>query len=117
MPASGSAWQYKHTKGFCGRGALLLRGPNFTQPTQGETTMNTFSFGRKHRAAGMAVLVLLLGAILTSAQTADAQEIVNFTANPVNGLEPGTELIFRLEGSPQARASVSINGIRQPISL
>jgi len=79
--------------------------------------MNTFAFGRKYGAAFMAVLLLLLGAILTSAQTADAQEIVNFTANPVDALVPGTELTFRLEGTPQARASVSINGIRQPISL
>jgi len=79
--------------------------------------MNTFSFGRKHGAAFMAVLLLLLGTILTSAQTADAQEIMNFTANPVDALVPGTELTFRLEGTPQARASVSVNGIRQPISL
>lgn len=79
--------------------------------------MNTFSFGRKHGAACMAVLLLLLGAILPSAQTADAQEIVNFTANPVDAVAPGTELSFRLEGTPQAKASVSISGIRQPISL
>ncbi len=60
--------------------------------------MNTLSFGRKHGAACMAVL--LRGALLTSAQTADSQEIVNFTANPVDALVPGTELAFRLEGTP-----------------
>lgn len=77
--------------------------------------MHTISFGRKHGAACMAML--LLGALLTSAQIADAQEVVNFTANPVDALVPGTELTFRLEGTPQARAAVSVSGIRQPIAL
>ena len=32
-------------------------------------------------------------------------------------LGPGTELSFRLEGTPQAQATVSISGISQPIPL
>jgi hypothetical protein len=64
-----------------------------------------------------AMLALLLGALLTSAQAAAPPEIRHFEADPVDVLGPGTELSFRLEGTPQAQATVSISGITQPIPL
>lgn len=37
--------------------------------------------------------------------------IDSFTADPISDLEPGTELVFILEGTPQARATFSIDGV------
>src|ERR671933_743726 len=77
--------------------------------------MNAFSISRTH-ALGV-VAVLMLAAIFTPGQAAAPPEIVNFEADPVNALVPGTELSFRLEGTPRATATVSVSGIEQPIPL
>src|SRR5919201_3950944 len=79
--------------------------------------MNTCAVGRTHVPGVLALLALLLGALLTSAQVAAPPEILHFEADPVDALEPGTELSFRLEGTPRAQATVSISGITHPIPL
>jgi hypothetical protein len=61
--------------------------------------------------------VLLLGALLTWAQAAAPPEIMHFEAEPVDALVPGTELTFRLEGTPKANATVAISGLKRPIPL
>ena len=43
--------------------------------------------------------------------------ISRFDVNPPNSLAPGSELIFTLEGSPDASASVRINGVRGKLDL
>ena len=76
--------------------------------------MNTCAVGRTHLPDVLAMLALLLGALLTSAQAAAPPEIRHFEADPVDVLGPGTELSFRLEGTPKAQATVSMSGIKQP---
>ena len=79
--------------------------------------MHACAVGRTHVLDVLAMLALLLGALLTSAQAAAPPEIRHFEADPVDVLGPGTELSFRLEGTPKAQATVSISGIKQPIPL
>jgi hypothetical protein len=79
--------------------------------------MTAGAVGRTHVPGVVAMLALLLGALLTSAQAAAPPEILHFEAEPVDALGPGTELSFRLEGTPKAQATVSISGINQPIPL
>jgi hypothetical protein len=71
---------------------------------------------RKYLASFLSLLCVLTVGILT-ASVADALEITRFEANRVNDLSPGTDLTFRLEGTPQATAMVTVSGIRQPITL
>jgi hypothetical protein len=63
----------------------------------------------------LAVVCALAGQAL--AAPPGAPEITRFEANPVDTLAPGTELSFRLEGTPQGRATVTINGLKEPIAL
>jgi hypothetical protein len=79
--------------------------------------MHACAVGRTHVLDILAMLALLLGALLTSAQAAAPPEIRHFEADPVDVLGPGTELSFRLEGTPKAQATVSMSGIKQPIPL
>ena len=78
--------------------------------------MRTCFLSRKSLASLVGLLCILLGGVLT-ASVADALEIVRFDANRVHDLSPGTELVFRLEGTPRATATVTISGVRQPITL
>jgi len=71
---------------------------------------------RKYLASLLGLLCVLTVGALT-ASVADALEISRFEANRVNDLSPGTDLTFRLEGTPQATAMVTVSGIRQPITL
>ena len=78
--------------------------------------MNTYFLSRKCLVGLLGFFAVLIVGVLAAA-AADALEIVRFDANPVNELVPGTELVFRLEGTPQAKAIVTISSIRQPITL
>src|SRR5712691_4160366 len=78
--------------------------------------MNTYFLSRKCLVGLLGFFAVLTVGVLAAA-AADALEIVRFDANPVNELVPGTELVFRLEGTPQAKAIVTISSIRQPITL
>ena len=71
---------------------------------------------RKYLASLLALLCVLTVGALT-ASVADALEISRFDTNRVNDLSPGTDLTFRLEGTPQATAMVTVSGLRQPITL
>jgi len=71
---------------------------------------------RKYLARLLGVLCVLTVGALT-ASVADALEIIRFDANRVQDLSPGTDVTFRLEGTPQATAMVTISGLRQPITL
>ncbi len=71
---------------------------------------------RKYLASLLSLLCVLTVGALT-ASVADALEISRFDANRVNELSPGTDLTFRLEGTPQATAMVTVSGLRQPITL
>ena len=71
---------------------------------------------RKYLASLLALLCVLTVGALT-ASVADALEISRFDANRVHDLSPGTDLTFRLEGTPQATAMVTVSGLRQPITL
>ena len=71
---------------------------------------------RKYLASLLSLLCVLTVGVLT-ASVAEALEISRFEANRVNDLSPGTDLTFRLEGTPQATATVTVSGIRQPITL
>lgn len=71
---------------------------------------------RKYLASLLGLLCILTVGALTASR-ADALEITRFDADRVNDLSPGTDLTFRLEGTPQARATVTVSGIRQPITL
>ena len=79
--------------------------------------MHISAVDRPYVPAVLALLVLLLGALLLAAPAAAPPEILHFEAEPVDVLGPGTELSFRLEGTPKAQATVSISGIKQPIPL
>jgi hypothetical protein len=66
------------------------------------------------------VSLLIVGLVLAGqvlAAPPGAPEITRFEANPVETLTPGTELTFRLEGTPQGRATVKIDGLREPVTL
>jgi len=78
--------------------------------------MKPHFLSRKYLAGLLGLLFVLTIGVLT-ASVADALEIVRFEANRVNDLAPGTDLTFRLEGTPQATAMVTVSGIRQPITL
>ncbi|BAC89440.1 gll1499 [Gloeobacter violaceus PCC 7421] len=52
---------------------------------------------------------------ITIAQSAPA--IDSFTAGEVDDLSPGTELVFTVEGSPKAKATISIAGVASRLSL
>lgn len=60
-------------------------------------------------------LLLLLGGI--AAYAAEPPDIIAFEADTVPDLSAGTELTFRLEGTPRAKASVTVSGIKKPIVL
>jgi hypothetical protein len=79
--------------------------------------MHPYAVNGTHVPGVWALLALLLGALLTAAQAATPPEIRHFDADPVDALGPGTELRFRLEGTPKAQATVSISGLTQPIPL
>lgn len=78
--------------------------------------MPTRFFNRKYFVSFLGLLFVLTGGTLATS-VAEALEIVRFDANSVNDLSPGTELLFRLEGTPQATATVTLSGVRQPITL
>lgn len=78
--------------------------------------MNTYFLNRKCLVGLLGFFAVLTVGVLT-APVAEALEIVRFDANPVNELGPGTELVFRLEGTPQAKATVTMSGLKQPITL
>lgn len=78
--------------------------------------MDTHFLNRKCLIGLLGFFAALTVGVL-AAPVADAIEIVRFDANPVYELAPGTELVFRLEGTPQARATVTIKGIKPPITL
>lgn len=44
-------------------------------------------------------------------------EVLSLQVNSDNGVSPGSRLRFTLQGSPGARASVRIRGVREPIKL
>lgn len=52
-----------------------------------------------------------------AAALAAAPRIERFEADPVAGLNSGTDLFFSLSGSPGAKASVRINGVKGKLSL
>jgi outer membrane lipoprotein SlyB len=52
-----------------------------------------------------------------SASANGAPRIDRFDVNPPNRLEPGSALIFNLAGTPDASASVRINGVRGKLDL
>ncbi len=56
-------------------------------------------------------------ALPAAALAADPPEIAGFEADKVDELGAGTELSFRLEGTPRARATVSVAGVKRPIML
>jgi hypothetical protein len=65
---------------------------------------------------------LLLGAILSvigigATFAAPAPQITSFQAAPIDELAPGTELNFRVEGTPRSQVGVRIMGIGQSIPL
>ena len=78
--------------------------------------MYTRFLSRKYLISLLSLLLVLTGGAL-AISVADALEIVRFEANRVDDLSPGTELVFRLEGTPQATAMVTVSGLRQPIAL
>lgn len=51
------------------------------------------------------------------AQQASAPQIDQFTVKPVDRLAPGTELVFTLEGTPSAKASLTIGGIARNLPM
>ncbi len=71
---------------------------------------------RKYLASFLSLLCVLTVGILT-ASAADALEITRFEANRVNDLSPGTDLTFRLGGTPQDTTMVTVSGIRHPNPL
>jgi len=78
--------------------------------------MHTRFLSHKYLVSLLGLLLVLAGGALTIS-VADALEIVRFETNRVDDLSPGTELVFRLEGTPQATAMVTVSGLRQPIAL
>lgn len=50
-------------------------------------------------------------------QNASAPQIDSFTANSVNQLTPGTELTFTLQGTPNARASLTIGNTARNLPM
>jgi len=78
--------------------------------------MHATFLSRKYRASLLGLLCVVTVGVL-AASVADALEIIRFEADRVHELSPGTELMFRLEGTPQATATVAVSGIRQPITL
>lgn len=78
--------------------------------------MHTRLLNRKYLVSLLGLLLVLAEGSL-AVSVADALEIYRFEANHVNDLSPGTELMFRLEGTPQATAMVTVSGLRQPITL
>jgi hypothetical protein len=44
-------------------------------------------------------------------------EVISFQVSSDHGLQPGSRLRFRLEGTPHARASIRIRGVPDPIAL
>jgi len=78
--------------------------------------MHTRFLSHKYLVSLLGLLLVLTGGALAPS-VADALEIYRFEANRVNDLSPGTELVFRLEGTPQATAMVTVSGLKQPITL
>jgi len=74
--------------------------------------MHLCLLNRKFLVSLVAVVFVLVGEALAA-----SPEINRFEANPVNTFAPGTELVFYLEGTPQATATVMISGLKQPITL
>jgi hypothetical protein len=79
---------------------------------------------RKHLRHHVAALCLLAPAAITLTAmpaTALAQaatpEVIGLQVNSDNGINPGSRLHFRLEGSPHAQAFVRLEGVRGPIAL
>lgn len=83
--------------------------------------------GRWQRALGATILAG--GLIGLTAPEARAQPLVpmlvaqavpqidTFSAEPVNDLSPGTELIFTVEGSPGSKATISIAGVTTKLPM
>ena len=72
--------------------------------------MHVYFLSRKYFIGLLGCAFVLAGGVM-AAPVAHALEIHRFEANPVNELAPGTELVFRLEGTPQARATVTVSGL------
>lgn len=53
----------------------------------------------------------------TALAQAAAPQVHSFQISSDHGLQPGSRLRFTLEGTPRARASVRIRGLREPIPL
>lgn len=53
----------------------------------------------------------------TVAQSYYAPQIDSFTVNSVDRLSPGTELVFTLEGTPNARASFTISNVARNLPM
>ena len=70
-----------------------------------------------------ALLAALLAFAVTAASAAAAKpaaaapQIDNFFVEPVDQLVPGAELLFTVEGTPRAQASVRIGGINKNVPL
>src|SRR5262249_26209492 len=78
----------------------------------GGNDMDLCLLNRKFLVGLVAVFLVLAGEALAA-----SPEINRFDANPVNGLAPGTEPGFHLESPREERATVTISGLKQPISL
>ncbi len=66
------------------------------------------------------VLLFVTGFVVTApagAASAKNTVIESFTADPVNQLNPGTEVVFSVEGTRKGKASVRIDGVPRTINL
>ena len=67
------------------------------------------------------VLTLFFSAVVTpgSAQAAAAvtPQIDSFEVDTVEKLDPGTDLVFTLEGTPAAKATLRITGVKRIIAM
>lgn len=75
----------------------------------------------RNSVASAFLLLPAVAAIVALPSTALAQpagpEVRSLEATADGRLEPGTQLTFRLEGTPRAQASVRIRGLRENIAL
>ncbi|NJN87030.1 MAG: hypothetical protein HC881_12965, partial [Leptolyngbyaceae cyanobacterium SL_7_1] len=73
--------------------------------------ITTFSLTLMAALAGSFVAQALPVSPAPIAQQADAPQIDDFSVVPVDALAPGTELVFTLQGTPGARATLTLGNI------
>ena len=81
----------------------------------------------KHRLYAFSLSALLLGTTISLTPDAHAKkrasapvpapQIESAYASPLNQFTPGTEITFTVEGSPNGKASIRVNGMRRVINL